>query len=174
MPAVFNVGTGSGQQIVTLLRVAQSLFHKTGLSAEYLVRRNPNSSVRYLGTQEGFYFSDEELFDDVFGYQSQEVSAALKQMLPFKMSLQIGGSQSYKNYKNRLATQLDGIPFADLRLRRDSQFVFWMQWEKPLKIAENWQPITLRVSWTNWRNESNDPYYKYHMSYWSFGLEHHF
>jgi hypothetical protein len=170
LPLVVTHGDGSSIQWLGTFKLAQALTAKTGLNLEMLLRRNPQSEIRYLGNDNGVYYSDEELFDDVLSYHGEEIFTTLKQMLPWSAKLNVGAGVLFKRYDNRLAADIYGVPFPDQRLRTDQRRLVWLTLEKTIPIKTAWQPLALILSWTRLTNDSNDPYYQYTGSYWSLGL----
>lgn len=164
-------GVGSSQQMVGLLRCAQSLNEKTGISAQFLMRRNLLSSVRYLINDEGYYYTDEEIFDDIFGYESEEIQLILKRKLFWKINLSLGGFLLFKHYVNRIALDLEGYPLENEPLREDNRKVLWFSLSKTIKYSNNINPLTLQLDFSWLKNKSNDPYYKYDSRFFSFGLK---
>jgi hypothetical protein len=174
LPEIVTVGDGNSQQFAGLIKGAQSLTPTMGLSFQAMLRRNLNSSVRYLGTTTGYYYSDEELFDDVYGYNSEEYSTIIKKHLPWKIRLSLGSSLRLKHYDKRLALDLDGNPFSDERLREDKKWVNWISLVKPFRMANNIGPMSVSINWSLINNISNDPYYDYNSSYFTIGLSQNF
>ncbi|MBN1478656.1 hypothetical protein JXA70_00130 [candidate division KSB1 bacterium] len=163
-------GDGQSEQCVGLLRIGQALGAKTGTSAQILLRRNLKSSVRYLINDAGYYYSDEELFDDPFGYNAEQFSLTLKRKLPWSLQASIGGSYTEKHYVNRLALDLAGVPFEDVSVRDDQRFVGWLSLSKAWKYSSSLAPVTLTLDISVMKNRSNDLYYNYRTSYFSFGI----
>lgn len=168
--ALQTEGDGQSQQVVGLLRIGQAVSPTTGLSAQALVRKSLKSSVRYLINDEGFYYSDEELFDDPYGYDAQQLGVTLKQKLPWKMQLSLGATFLHKNYINRLALDLEGYPFEDERMRDDTRSVGWLSLSKSWKYNRSMAPIQFTIDISTMKNASNDPYYDFNTTYFSFGL----
>ena len=167
-PEIVTIGDGYSRQAAVLFRMAQALSLKTGLSGQVLVRRNLSNSVRYLGTSDGFYYSDEEIFNDVFGYNAREMDLTLKQMLPWKMKFSAGTMLKLKDYNNRLALDLDGNPYPDERFRKDKRWINWFTLEKTIRLRQAVDPLAVSIGWTSVHNRSNDVYYGYSTSYFSF------
>jgi len=167
-PEIVTIGDSYSRQAVVLFRMAQALSITTGLSGQVLVRRNLSNSVRYLGTSDGFFYSDEEVFNDVFGYNAREMELTLKQSLPWKMKLSTGSMLKLKEYNNRLALDLDGNPFLDERFRNDKRWINWFTLEKTIRLSQAVDPLALSIGWTSVNNRSNDVYYDYRTSYFSF------
>lgn len=174
LPEIVTLGGGISRQVVALVRMAQAISSQTGISAELQWRKNLLNSVRYLGNPEGSYYSDEELFDDIYGYEGPEISASLKQSLPRRMKLIIGGSLAQKNYEQRLALTLDGLPFEDGRLRQDARNSVWLTLQKAFPLGSEWQPLTVSINWTGIRNKSNDPYNQCTSGFFSVGISEEF
>jgi hypothetical protein len=167
-------GDGQSRQIVGLVRLAQAVGTTTGISAQVLIRRNLSSSVRYLIDYDGYYYSDEELFDDVFGYEAEQFNITLKQKLPWNVQASIGATYLLKHYSNRLALDVDGYAFDDLRLRDDQRLIGSFSLSKAWKYSSAMPPISLTLDVSMMNNRSNDPYYMYKTSYFSFGLQQNF
>jgi|GEM_PF-562089 len=165
-----TLGGGTALQSVSLLRLGQSISSSTGARLEFMLRRNVQNSTRYLFGQEGFAISDEELFDDYFGYEGEEWTASLKKILPWSMQANLGGKWMDKRYTQRLALDLEGLSFADGRLRRDRREQIWISLQKSLRWSPTSTPLILAAELTFWKNSSNDPFYDYHSTFWSFGI----
>jgi hypothetical protein len=163
-------GNGQSRQVVGLIRMGQAVTTNTGLSAQLLMRRTLKSSVRYLVNEEGFYYSDEELFDDPFGYDAEQFNISLKQRLPWKMQASVGGTYFMKHYSKRLALDMEGYPFDDERLRDDKRFIGWMSISKSWKYSNTMAPLRFTLDFSYINNNSNDPYYIYNTTNFSFGL----
>ena len=170
LPEIVTLGEGNSRQLVGVFKIAQAVTLKTGLSFQALLRNNLENTIRYLGSLDGLYYSDEELFDDVFGYKSHEYMLNLKNHLPWKMIINTGSAVAFKNYEQRLALDLEGNPFSDNRLRQDDRWTFWLSLEKRFQISSAMQPLSFSVNWTLINNISNDPYYDYESNYISFTL----
>ncbi|MBN1543495.1 DUF560 domain-containing protein [candidate division KSB1 bacterium] len=171
---LITLGDGASRQLLTSLRLARALSAGTGVSGEFSLRRNLKSSVRTLGTTDGYYFSDEELFDDPFSYESEGVELTVKQRLPALWLIQAGTLLLAKHYRNRLALDLEGYAFADQRTREDQRSVFWFSLSKSFKAYPDWNPLTLSLDFSWMHNRSNDPYYDYHLSALSLGVKQNF
>jgi len=173
-PYMQTDGSGNSRQIVGLLRIAQAVTSKTGLSTQFLIRRNLNSSIRYLINEAGYYYSDEELFDDMFGYQAEQWNMSVKHRLPWKMQLSMGGTYLLKHYFNRLALDLQGYPFEDQRLRDDQRLIGWVSLTKVWQYSKTMKPITFSVDFSAMKNNSNDPYYTFNTHYLTVGISQNF
>ncbi len=174
LPDVYTTGDGSSVQALLSLRAAQGLSRRIGVSGEYQLRRNLSTTTRYIGNSEGFYYSDEELFEDVFAYHGDAVLLNYRQELPWAMRLTLSGRREHRAFDNRPAADLLGEPFADGRLRDDRRTVYTIEWQKRLVLKSGWSPLTLNLTWSSLKNGSNDPYYDYRSNFWGAGLSHSF
>jgi hypothetical protein len=167
---IVTVGDGSSQQAVGLIRLAQSLGTTTGLSIQGLIRHNTTNSVRYLGNSYGYYYSDEEIFDDPFGYDSQELQISLKSYLPWQIKVSFGSALILKHYHSRFAMDLNGDILDENTLRDDQRYNAWMGLQKSIGVSKGLLPLTLALNYYFIQNNSNDPYYDYNSGFFSFGI----
>ena len=170
-PEIITVGDNNSQQLLLQFKAAQGLTPKTGLSGGVTLRHNLTNSTRYLGSVSGYYYSDEEILNDVFGYHSTEYDLKFKQLLPWKSTLSVGGSVMFRDYENRLALDIAGNPFPDFRTRQDDRYSLWLTLQKQLRLASSMAPLTLTFGFTNIENQSNDLYYDYHVRNISFSID---
>ena len=170
MVEMVTLGQRSSLQGVFSLKVARALGKATGASLEVMRRHNFVTSVRYLGNGDGTYYSDEELFDDVFGYHGYSLMPSIKHLLSKSWTLQVGSTWLWKDYDRRLAVQLDGEPYADGRLREDQRTSLWFSLEKKMSVVKNWQPLILTAGYRYMHNRSNDPYYQYRSDFFTLGV----
>jgi len=170
-PEVVTVGDGNSTSGIVLLRLAQAITPKTGLSLQLQGSRNFTASERYLGNTEGFYYSDEEMFDDMFGYNDVKMELGLTQTLPWKSKLVMMNSVQWKKYNDRPALDLEGNPLNNSELRNDKRRVMDITLEKRLNFSSAIEPLTISINWTNVNNHSNDAWYDYKSGYMMLNLE---
>ncbi|HPG39193.1 MAG TPA: hypothetical protein PLP19_03825 [bacterium] len=170
-PEVVTVGDGNSTSGIVLLRLAQAITPKTGLSLQLQSSKNFITSERYLGNTEGFYYSDEEMFDDMFGYNDAKIELGLTQTLPWKSKLLLQNYMQWKKYIDRPAFDLLGNPLNNSELRNDKRWVMDITLEKRLNFSSAIEPLTISINWTNVNNYSNDAWYDYKSGYLMFSLE---
>ncbi len=164
-----NVIKPSVSQWVGQLRVAQSLTSSTGLSSDFILRRNPGDGVRYLAGQVSGYTTEDELFDDRYGYQSQEFASTLTQLLPWEMTLKSGLELKWKDYVDRPALDLSGEALISGELRSDRQVLAWLSLNKTFTLFGGKSlNVVGEFYWMN--NQSNDLYYDYQVNLISLGM----
>ena len=151
-------------QWVGSVRVAQSLTANTGVSLEFLLRRNHEDGIRYLAGQVAGYTSEDELFDDRYGFESEELSFSLTQLLPWQMSLKLGGEMQWKDYPNRPALDLEGNALASGELRNDRRAKGWLSLGKSFLLDESGRALDLVAEYYLLDNRSNDAFYDFRSS----------
>lgn len=159
-----RVGQWLGQ-----VRLAQSMSNSTGLSADFVLRRNPGGEIRYLAGQVSGYISEDELFDDRYGYESEEISATLTQLLPWKFTFKAGIESRWKDYVNRPALDLSGDALPGEKHRKDRQVLAWFGVNKSF-IMLGGKSVNLGGEFYWFDNRSSDLYYNYQVSLISFGV----
>ena len=147
----------SVDQLVSSLKVAQSLGDKTSLSLKYLNRLNPGlvtGSAAVMNTDD--LFTEDELFDDRYGYSGHEFSVNFTHFLPAYIKMELGSTYYLKDYHNRQIYDFDGT----LDISGNS-------------FAVNWgiKNIKLSLQGGYLKNDSNDNYYQFDNYFGSLGLQ---
>jgi len=159
-----SIGQWIGQ-----VRIAQSLSTRTGLSLNLILRRSQDTGIRYLTGQASGYTTEDELFDDRYGYQSEELSATLTQLLPLHLTFKAGVDMRWKDYIRRPALDLTGEPLSSGALRSDRQIQTWLRVSKQITVlGGRAAALTGEFYWMD--NLSNDAYYQYQVRLFSLGL----
>jgi hypothetical protein len=163
--ASMSRGRGNGGRTVTaakpkvtqftgIARLGQGLVGGTGLSLTAQYQINLQKESRYLSSEYGV-ISDDELFDDHYGYEGPQVNVMLTQLLPAGMVMKISGGVQEKNYSERPAYDLAGNQIANTRA--DKRRAFSAQLEKTFKSLG----FSIGLAYDYIRNESNDFFYDY-------------
>ncbi|MDZ7289695.1 MAG: surface lipoprotein assembly modifier [candidate division KSB1 bacterium] len=159
-----GAGRGYGRRITTstprvtqwagIARLGQGLREGTGLSLTAQYQRNLQKESRYLSSDYGL-ISDDELFDDHYGYEGWQTSLMLTQLLPAGMVMKLAASVQDRHYSERAAYDLSGNPIADTRV--DTRKAFSVHVDKSFRSLG----IVLGLTYDYIRNASNDFYYDY-------------
>ena len=144
---------------------------KTSLGFEYLNRLNPGlvgGSAAVMNSEN--LFTEDELFDDRYGYNGHELSLSFTHYLPAYVKLELGGSRLWKNYLNRYVYNVDGNLNPANQTRMDDRLLTWFEISRSFKL--NWGIKSLNVSLQGGylKNESNDSYYQFDNYFGSVGL----
>ena len=154
----------------TRIRIAQAIGSDAGVGIEFLKRWNPTKNNRYISGQESGYTEDDELFDDVYSFESAEWSAFLSQKMPYTIIFRLGANISLKNYPNIPALNMLGerkLPYSD---RKDQKNVYWSSLQKRFLGTYLFKGFVMNLQLEYVSNRSNDPFYQYEGLVFSAGL----
>ena len=140
-------------QFTPLVRIGQSIMEGTGLSLTTKYQWNIQKQTRYLSSSYGA-ISDDELFDDHYGYEGLQTSLMLTQLLPESMLLRVTGGVQNRLHSSLAAYDLDGNVLSSQRNDRRTSLSILFQ--KDFQMG-----FTLKAAVDFIRNYSNDPYYDY-------------
>jgi hypothetical protein len=162
----------SVDQLTISFKVAQSLGTKTSLSVDYLNRIHPglaDGSTAVMNSDN--LFTEDELFDDRYGYRGHELTATFTHFLPGYVKLELSGSRLWKNYLNRQVYDLEGnLNLADPS-RRDLRWLAWAEISRSFKLNWGIKNVSVSLQGGYLNNDSNDPYYRFDNYFGSLGLE---
>jgi hypothetical protein len=158
-------------QLILSIKLAQSLGLKTSLSAKYLNQFNPGLAAgvaAVMNVEE--MFTENEVFDDRYGYQGHEFDITLTHFLPFFVKLQTSAVYIWKNYHYRQIYDLSGMPILSEASRQDRRMILWTRLSRGLGSFWSLKNLELYVEGGFVKNQSNDPYYQFNNGFGSFGL----
>jgi hypothetical protein len=141
-------------QLIGMVRIGQGIASGTGLSVTGQYQVSPHKDVRYLTFTDGI-LSDDEFFDDHYGYEGPLAAMMLTQILPAEMRLRISGSLQRREYSSRLALDLEGNQIAAQRI--DNRSVLSFSLEKSFSSLS----VTATLAYDRIMNSSNDLYFAY-------------
>lgn len=159
--------TPTTSQLIASVKLGQSITTNTGLSIQVLRRLQLEEGARYSYDIGEFfsYSSEDELFDDPYSYEGYEMGTALTQLLPWQVTAKLGYDHLIKNYDYE-AINLTGDPLISGEERKDTRDVFWMSLNKSMLWFRNMQ---FSIDFYYVKNDSNDPYFNYDNSVFTFG-----
>ncbi|MBC8184423.1 hypothetical protein H8E88_25285 [candidate division KSB1 bacterium] len=162
----------SVDQLVSSIKVAQSLGDKTSLSLKYLNRLNPGlvtGSAAVMNTDD--LFTEDELFDDRYGYRGHEFSLNFTHYLPAYIKFELGSVYYLKDYHNRQLYDIDGNLDISGDTRSDQRSLIWGGLSR--SFAVNWgiKNIKLSLQGGYLKNDSNAGYYRFDNYFGSLGLQ---
>jgi len=111
------------------------------------------------------YSSEDDLFDDPYSYGGHEIGAALTQLLPWQITAKLGYDYLLKNYDYE-ALDLSGEPLASGDMRKDTRNIFWLSLTKKMLFIRRMQ-VSFDLYFLE--NDSNDPYFNYDNTVFTFG-----
>lgn len=148
------IASPSVLQATGLVRVGQSLAENTGLSFTALYQLNIQKEARYLGTEYGM-ISDDEVFDDHYGFEGPQASLMLTQMLPWEMTARLTGGWQRRFYASQPAYDVFGVLVAADRL--DTRMALNVQLHVPIDALR----CTAGIAFDHIVNRSNDAFFTY-------------
>jgi hypothetical protein len=157
-------------QLVSRLKIAQSLGNNTGLQLEYRRRANLAGQSRYA--QEELYNPDDDLFDDHYSYSGDELRTTLKHLAPWGLLMELTGRSEQRNYEGRPALDLEGFLLAASTTREDTRNTLALTTEKTFYLEEGRvREIRLQLEWLYRDIQSNDAYYQTDSQVYSTGVQ---
>jgi len=163
-PAGFTTltaGDDAAGQLTWLVRGAQSLDERTGLSLQYTRRTVFGSVPPVVVTTPALFFED-GVYDDPYASDASAVRAALKRVFAGGAEAAIEGYWLDKEYVATVALDETGAPRADGALRADTA---WRAtaWASVPILGQRTGPFSLALDlgWEYTRHRSNDAFYSY-------------
>ncbi len=103
--------------------------------------------------------SDDEIFDDNYGYEGTSFEITLTQILPWSMMSSLSTSYGNKNYVNRPAYDLNDNIISNKRV--DKLFVTSFMLEKTFSVSGFINSFSISLLYDYIDNNSNDLFYKH-------------
>ncbi len=141
-------------QMTGIVKIGQRLTDQIGLSVTERYQWNIQKQTRYLSSAYGF-ISDDELFDDHYGFEGLHSNLTLTSLLSESVTLKISGGIQNKLYSSLAAYDLAGTYVADQRIDTRSYL--------NLGIIKNFdeQGFSVKTAVDFIQNSSNDAFYSY-------------
>lgn len=159
--AAVTAGDDAAGQLTWLVRAAQSLDERTGLSLQY-TRRNVFGSVPPVVVTTPALFFEDGVYDDPYASDASAVRAALKRVFAGGATAAIEGYWLDKGYVAAVALDETGEPRADEALRADT---VWRAaaWASVPVLGQRTGAVSLALDlgWQYTRHRSNDAFYRY-------------
>jgi hypothetical protein len=149
-----DVSTPGVTQVTGTIRIGQGITEQTGLSLTGQYQVSLKKESRYLTFESGV-LTDDELFDDHYGYEGPMGSAMLTQMFPGDVRFRAYGSLQERRYSDRPALDLLGVQVAAQRIDKRTTF--------SLSLDKVFPSLGLQASlvYDYIINASNDAFYDY-------------
>jgi hypothetical protein len=148
------VSTPGVTQLIGTLKIAQGVAQGTGISLTGQYQVSLEKELRYLTFSDG-RLTDDELFDDHYGYEGPLGSLLVTQLLPADIRLLISGTVQQRRYSDRPAYDLAGVVVAPQRI--DNRFTFSVSIDTPIESLG----LRLTLIYDHIINASNDSFYDY-------------
>lgn len=135
----------------------------TSLSVSYVLRINPNNSARYFSRSQTIGTSEDEVFDDRYGYEANELLIGMTSNILGRLSIESTWNYSARRYP-RIASDELGVNLPNDPKRKDARLMFQCKALYPMFRSEGGKNIlSLGAEYHFIRNQSNDRYFDYHV-----------
>jgi hypothetical protein len=151
-------------QLRTSLKISQSVFENTGISAFYLSRINMNKGGQNLQSADFVYSDDQDLWDDPYGFHSNEYGIEITQRLPLDFTIKLSGEYLRRHFTSNLADSLNIIQ------RIDGKTEYWIGISKTFYSIPLFQELEVTAEYMFINNGSNMQLFNYKNSLAQFGL----
>ncbi|MFZ4622228.1 MAG: hypothetical protein ACOYNS_16830 [Bacteroidota bacterium] len=141
-------------QMTGIVKVGQRLTDQIGLSLTERYQWNIQKQTRYLSSEYGF-ISDDELFDDHYGYEGLHSNLTLTALVSESVILKLSGGVQNKLYSTLAAYDMAGTYVAGQRIDTRSYVNVGLQ-----KNFSDYG-FSLKAAVDFIQNSSNDAYYSY-------------
>lgn len=152
-------------QFRTMLKISQSLFENTGINVHYLYRKNLKDNKGVFQSADYIYSGDDELWDDPYGYSSNEIGAELTQKILYDITLKLNAEFSNRHYTNNLSDTLN------LAQRIDERFGLWGGISKTFEELPIIDNLELSLEYLLINNSSNSAIFTYKNNMLLFGFQ---
>jgi len=154
-------GDESAGQLTWLVRAAQSLGLRTGLSLQYTRRSVFGSVPPVVVTTPALLFED-GVYDDPYASDASAVRGALKHVFAGGAEAEVEGYWLDKAYVSTVALDDSGEPLPDGALRKDTVWRAAASASVPVLGSRTGSvSLSLALRWEYTRHRSNDAFYRY-------------
>jgi hypothetical protein len=141
-------------QLTGMMKVGQGITDQIGISLSARYQWNIQKQTRYLSSDYG-YISDDELFDDHYGYQGLHTAVQYTQLISETLTGKITGGIQNREYSSLAAYDMQGNLTSSQRNDVRSYLNFLVKKDIPSL------GVTVKTSVDLIDNTSNDAYYDY-------------
>ena len=118
-------------QLLLTGKIAQSLYDNLGAYLAYSFRYNLENNSRSIMISD-YYFSDDNLFDDNYGYGGHDLEMGFTYIMPLSLTLKSSFEYTYKKYANEYPDIIDS-----LKERNDDKLLFNIRLSRSFELFES-------------------------------------
>lgn len=152
-------------QLRTSVKISQSLSGSTGSNIYYLNRTNLSDNKQNFQSTELIYSDDSDLWDDPYGFESNEIGFEITQMLPLSITAKFSVDYAKRRYLNNAADSLN------LTQRLDDKTEIWTGISKSFNSVPLLESIELGLEYMYIINKSNTGLFDYKNNLLQFSLQ---
>lgn len=157
-------------QIISYLRVAQSLGNKTGLAAQFTNRSIINGFANQVKELNMIYGDESEIFDDPVNYEGNSISIELTKIFDEEWTFKLGYYLNNKFYPSQGIYNSLSEYYTDI-MRTDIQNIFNININKSFSLNEaETTSLSLTLNYQYINNKSNSYWFKYNANSFNVGL----
>ncbi len=155
-------------QGISRLKAAQSLGANAGLQLEWQHRQSFTGQSRFADLL--FYNPDDDLFDDQFSYDGQQLGTTLKYLAPWQSEMVASCQRESRHYSNRPAYDLSGFPTGDSAA--ETRQTLRLGLGRTFYPVNSWiQEAGVELEWLYRDIDSNDVFYAATARSYTIGLQ---
>ena len=136
-----------------------------GVLGNYSFRVNLENNSRTILVSD-YYFSDDNLFDDSYGFGGHEIELGFTYKAPYDITMKNSFGYSYKKYENQ-------FPDIDQKLkeRTDDKLLYNLHLSKQISLFDSYlETLNIYFSYTYLKNSSDINLFNYSNSIFAIGL----
>ncbi len=157
-------------QLLSYVRVAQSLGEKTGIAAQFTNRSITNGFANQVKELNMIYGDESEMFDDPVNHEGNSISVELTQIIGEDLSLKFGYYLKNKFYPSQGVYNELSEYNTDI-MRADKQNIFNSNLKKAFSLNEaDTASLTVGLNYQYINNKSNSYWFKYNGNSFNLGL----
>ena len=158
-------------QLVSVVRVAQSVTRTTGVALQFTNRYLLGGNSRYIAGIEDSYSRESEIFNDPMGYESNSVGMEMTKIFRRSVRLKFSAYWTKKNFSSQGIYQ-DAEVYDENIFRKDEMKRVGLILTKNIDLSAISMAIVGTYQWID--NKSNSYWYDYQNQYGALGLEFYF
>ncbi|MFZ1731289.1 MAG: hypothetical protein WAV84_14280, partial [Bacteroidota bacterium] len=159
---ISQFSTPSTTQLIFSAGLAWDILPNAELALSYLRRSNPSSNARFINEEAIFGTTEDEIFDDHYGYQSNEIRLQFEGSLPGNIRMTNTLQLLDKRYP-RTAADLNGVPLPGDPQRQDQRLQIQLQALYPLLRSSDGTGLSVGLAYGFVRNQSNNAYHDFNL-----------
>ena len=146
--------TTNVMQLRIMPKISQALFQGVGANVHYMWQKNLDRNSA-ISLSEFMYSDDEDLWDDPYSFEANEIGSELTIKLPWTSTLKLSAEQSYRNYSEDLAET------GTVNQRKDTRTELWFGLSKEFTELPLISTFEAGIEFMRIMNKSNEPTFGY-------------
>jgi hypothetical protein len=162
--------TNVGQWVNSLSLSTPVIDDKTGIRGYLKYRFNFGDNNLLVSGLSADHYSENDLFDDRYGYESREFGVMVSRTLLYAVTARVGYDHAIKDY-TETAHDISGNPVLGSPERSDNYQRMWARIEKTVLLSGKGTQLRLYGEYQKIWNDSNDAFNNYNAASTTAGVE---